>query len=357
MQPDSPLQGEGKHTRIESKTLSESFVWCELINAQFLLKTLFNRVYKVFQFFFANKNTEALFAVKERTYSKCKVRSVERIACFNSCIMLLYSLEQRFAKILWPCEKQWRNSPGTPTENKPESVAAWWCLLTANTLRNPLLDEALIIGFDCVCSSIFFLVGRNRQWTCFQDDLSTFTCLRLFGRLVTKTNLMRFAHCKNAQQNALPMENPRILSRINLPHFEGSWLHGWSDGAPKWLKSRTAEPEQNLSYRTERSSWWILAVSNTDSAGYPASGWAYLLGLECIVSAPVVQIVTQTADHQSQNLSIRQNILKGGCLSETRGVKYTDLVSSMEKEKISEFLIWQDLFKWGGKVLDIAASH
>lgn len=41
---------------------------------------------------------------KSNTYSKCKVRSVERIACFNSCIMLLYSLELRFAKILWPCE-------------------------------------------------------------------------------------------------------------------------------------------------------------------------------------------------------------------------------------------------------------
>lgn len=41
---------------------------------------------------------------RSNTYSKCKVRSVERIACFNSCIMLLYSLELRFAKILWPCE-------------------------------------------------------------------------------------------------------------------------------------------------------------------------------------------------------------------------------------------------------------
>lgn len=40
------------------------------------------------------------------TYLKYKVRSVDRMACFSSCIMLLYSLEDRLAKMLWPCKKR-----------------------------------------------------------------------------------------------------------------------------------------------------------------------------------------------------------------------------------------------------------
>lgn len=78
---------------------------------------LWSRIYRIMFFVFLKKlffcftlyqswNNFSSESIKMKTtYSKCKVRSVERIACFNSCIMLLYSLEQRLAKILWPCEK------------------------------------------------------------------------------------------------------------------------------------------------------------------------------------------------------------------------------------------------------------
>lgn len=62
-------------------------------------------------------------SIKKTTYSKCKVRSVERIACFNSCIMLLYSFEHRFAKILWPCERKKYITIGTYKKAGKEWVA------------------------------------------------------------------------------------------------------------------------------------------------------------------------------------------------------------------------------------------
>lgn len=45
---------------------------------------------------------------------------------------------------------------------------------------------------------------------------------------------------------------------------------------------------------------------------------SHSLGLEGIVGASVVQIMTQAADHQSQDLCIRQNILEFSCLFKTK---------------------------------------
>lgn len=87
--------------QIECMTLSDNVHWS-------ILSLLFELSY------FSSQS------IKKTTYSKCKVRSVERIACFNSCIMLLYSLEQRFAKILWPCVEikdnsvQWAHTQKQP---------------------------------------------------------------------------------------------------------------------------------------------------------------------------------------------------------------------------------------------------
>lgn len=51
------------------------------------------------------------------------------------------------------------------------------------------------------------------------------------------------------------------------------------------------------------------------------SGGACLLGLECIVRASMVQIMTQTAHHQCQHLSIGQEVLESGCLSKRKSTK------------------------------------
>lgn len=57
------------------------------------------------------------FPLDTITYLKYKVRSVDRMACFSSCIMLLYSLEHRLAKMLWPC---WR------LDIIQKSTRKWW---------------------------------------------------------------------------------------------------------------------------------------------------------------------------------------------------------------------------------------
>lgn len=97
------------------------------------------------------------------------------------------------------------------------------------------------------------------------------------------------------------------------PHFVGSWLHGWSDDAPVWLTSHRAEPEQILSYRTKQRGEPHSHIYGP-AVCHHASVPGHLLGLKCIVGTSVVQVVTQTADHQGQYLCIRQDILESGCL-------------------------------------------
>ena len=52
----------------------------------------------------------------------------------------------------------------------------------------------------------------------------------------------------------LTLESPclsitTIWKISSWPHSVGSWLHGWSDGAPAWPTSHRAEPKQSQSCR------------------------------------------------------------------------------------------------------------
>lgn len=91
-----------------------------------------------------------------------------------------------------------------------------------------------------------------------------------------------------------------IKSKMFLPHFAESWLHGWSDGVPTWLMFRREEPEQNLSWRKEINRVALLSLTYVTPVCCHTPGLGDALGLKCIVCAAVVQVVTETADHQSQ---------------------------------------------------------
>lgn len=100
------------------------------------------------------------------------------------------------------------------------------------------------------------------------------------------------------------------------PRFAESWLHGWSDGVPVWRMFRREEPEQNLSWRKEINRVALLSLTYVPPVGRHTPGLGDALGLKCIVCAAVVQVMTETADHQGQYLGVWQHVLETGRLAQ-----------------------------------------
>lgn len=90
-----------------------------------------------------------------------------------------------------------------------------------------------------------------------------------------------------------------IKSQMVLPRFVESWLHGWSGGAPAWQTFRKEGPERNLSWRKDRNRVVLLSLTYVAPVCCHIQRLGDALGLKSIVCAAVVQVMTETADHQS----------------------------------------------------------
>lgn len=69
---------------------------------------------------------------------------------------------------------------------------------------------------------------------------------------------------------------------------------------------------------------------------YHTLGLGYLLGLKCIVGASVVQVMTQTANHQCQYLCVRQDIQESSCLSKVKYISIFLLISLTESRVVQD---------------------
>lgn len=109
------------------------------------------------------------------------------------------------------------------------------------------------------------------------------------------------------------------------PRFAESWLHGWSDGVPTWQMFHREEPEQNLSWRKEINRVALHSLAYATPVYRHTPGLGHALGLKSIVCATVIQVMTETANHQSQYLCIWQQVLETGCLTQGK-CKYTVII-------------------------------
>lgn len=76
--------------------------------------------------------------------------------------------------------------------------------------------------------------------------------------------------------------------------------------------SHREEPEQNLFYREKQKR--KVGLMGVAPVSRHTTGLGHLLSLKCIVGASVIQVMTETADHQCQYLRVGQHILETGCL-------------------------------------------
>lgn len=67
---------------------------------------------------------------------------------------------------------------------------------------------------------------------------------------------------------------------------------------------RRGEPEQNLSWRKEINAVGLLSLAYVTPVCRHTPGLGHALGLKSIVRAAVVQVMTETANHQSQDLCV-----------------------------------------------------